>query len=139
MFASSYSLSFGSYSKSSGPSGAKQRFWTFLCQLSMNCMVSVQLVCNWLSLRDAQCVDCEGRNARRAEAESHALWPAALRELLGDPIPYDDLAGIRKRKEILQHLRNVIYNLSPTMIAHQKTPQLPSDRRAACRQKSAKG
>ncbi len=54
---------------------------------------------------------------------------------IGDPIPYDDLAGIRKRKELLQHLRNVIYNLSPTTVAHQKAPQLPSERRAARRQK----
>lgn len=56
---------------------------------------------------------------------------------IGDPIPYDALAGIRKRKELLQHLRNVIYELSPTAIAHQKTPLLPSDRRAARHQKKA--
>jgi len=54
---------------------------------------------------------------------------------IGDPIAYDALAGIRKRKELLHHLRNVIYGLSPTAVAHHKTPLLPSERRAARRQK----
>ncbi|MEZ4615091.1 MAG: hypothetical protein R2867_06185 [Caldilineaceae bacterium] len=42
---------------------------------------------------------------------------------IGDPIFYEDLAGIRKRKELLQHLREAIYALSPQTIAHH-TPTL---------------
>lgn len=30
---------------------------------------------------------------------------------IGDPIPYQDLAGIKQRKELLKHLREVIYAL----------------------------
>lgn len=54
---------------------------------------------------------------------------------IGDPIPYDELAGIRKRKELLQHLRNVIYDLAPTPVSHQRIPRLPSERRADRRQR----
>jgi len=53
---------------------------------------------------------------------------------IGDPIFYDELAGIRKRKELLQHLRNVIYNLAPTTVAHHVPARLPSERRAERRQ-----
>ncbi len=54
---------------------------------------------------------------------------------IGDPMPYTELAGIRKRKALLQHLRNRIYDLSPTTVHHQQIPQLPSERRAARRLK----
>ena len=54
---------------------------------------------------------------------------------IGDPIPYTELAGIRKRKALLQHLRNRIYDLAPTTVHHQQIPLLPSERRAARRQK----
>lgn len=60
---------------------------------------------------------------------------ATIQVTIGDPIPYADLTGIRKRKELLQHLRNVIYDLSPSRIAHHKTPRLPWDRRAERRQR----
>ena len=48
---------------------------------------------------------------------------------IGDPIPYQDLAPIRKRKELLCHLREVTYGLSQQRIAHQRPPHLPFDRK----------
>lgn len=49
---------------------------------------------------------------------------------IGDPIPYAELSGIRKRKALLEHLRNVIYSLSPHEIPHHVPARLPSERRA---------
>jgi putative hemolysin len=60
---------------------------------------------------------------------------ATIQVNIGDPMPYAALMGIRKRKELLQHLRNVIYDLSPSTIVHHKTPRLPWDRRAERRQR----
>lgn len=48
---------------------------------------------------------------------------------IGDPIPYQDLAPIRKRKELLGHLREVTYGLSQQQIAHHRPPSLPFDRK----------
>lgn len=48
---------------------------------------------------------------------------------IGDPIPYQKLAGIRKRKELLHHLREAIYALAQTKIAHYPPPRLPFDRK----------
>ena len=30
---------------------------------------------------------------------------------IGDPIPYEDIAAIKKRSELIDHLRGIIYNL----------------------------
>lgn len=48
---------------------------------------------------------------------------------IGDPIPYQTLAGIRKRKELLYYLRNAIYDLAPTKIVHYPPPQLPFEKK----------
>lgn len=48
---------------------------------------------------------------------------------IGDPIPYQELAPIRKRKELLYHLREVTYGLSRQRIAHHRPPHLPFDRK----------
>lgn len=48
---------------------------------------------------------------------------------IGDPIPYCALANIRKRKELLSHLREVIYSLSPRVVPHHQPARLPSERR----------
>lgn len=61
---------------------------------------------------------------------------ATIQVNIGDPIPYANLAGIRKRKDLLHHLRNVIYDLSPITVAHHKTPRLPWDRRQERRQRN---
>ncbi len=50
---------------------------------------------------------------------------------IGDPILYRAIAGIRRRSELLLHLRNAIYSLSPHKIDHHKPARLPSERRAA--------
>lgn len=52
-----------------------------------------------------------------------------IRVSIGDPIPYQNLAGIRKRKELLHHLRDSIYALSQTKIVHCPPPQLPFDKK----------
>lgn len=57
---------------------------------------------------------------------------------IGDPIPYDTLAGIRKRKELLRHLREKTYSLSPQRVAHLQPARLPSERRQERRQKLGK-
>lgn len=48
---------------------------------------------------------------------------------IGDPIPYQKLAGIRKRKELLHYLREAIYALAQTKIVHYPPPRLPFDRK----------
>ncbi|HRW05762.1 MAG TPA: lysophospholipid acyltransferase family protein [Caldilineaceae bacterium] len=60
---------------------------------------------------------------------------ATIRVTIGDPIPYHQLADIRKRKELLHYLRNVIYDLAPTAVPHQQIPRLPSERRAERQQR----
>ncbi|MBX3013112.1 MAG: lysophospholipid acyltransferase family protein [Caldilineaceae bacterium] len=52
-----------------------------------------------------------------------------IRVSIGDPIFYQNLAKIRKRKELLYHLRDTIYALDPTKIAHYPPPQLPFDKK----------
>ncbi|MEZ4867605.1 MAG: lysophospholipid acyltransferase family protein [Caldilineaceae bacterium] len=52
-----------------------------------------------------------------------------VRVTIGDPIPYERLAGIRKRKELLHHLRESIYALSPEKIKHHPPARLPSERK----------
>jgi len=52
-----------------------------------------------------------------------------IRVSVGDPIPYQDLASIRKRKDLLSHLRESIYALSQTKIAHHQPPRLPFDKK----------
>lgn len=52
-----------------------------------------------------------------------------IRVSIGDPLPYQKLAGIRKRKELLFHLRESIYALSQTKIAHDPPPRLPFERK----------
>ncbi|MCB0061046.1 MAG: lysophospholipid acyltransferase family protein [Caldilineaceae bacterium] len=54
---------------------------------------------------------------------------------IGDPIPYCALANIRKRRELLSHLREIIYSLSPNTIPHHIPARLPSERRAQLRSK----
>lgn len=54
-----------------------------------------------------------------------------IRVSIGDPIPYQKLAGIRKRKELLDHLRESIYSLAQTKITHYPPPRLPFDRKKA--------
>lgn len=49
---------------------------------------------------------------------------------IGDPIPYTALAGIRRRKELLDHLRDSIYALSHQKIKHFPPARLPSEKRA---------
>jgi len=56
-----------------------------------------------------------------------------IRASIGDPIPYQNLAGIRKRKELLHHLRSSIYALSDTHIVHHPPPQLPFDKKKAAK------
>lgn len=56
---------------------------------------------------------------------------------IGDPIPYEKLAGIRRRKELLHHLRESIYGLSQQKIQHYPPAQLPSDRKKAPKPKEA--
>lgn len=53
----------------------------------------------------------------------------SIRVSIGDPILYQDLAGIRKRKELLSYLRESIYALSQTKIAHHTPPRLPFDKK----------
>lgn len=53
---------------------------------------------------------------------------------IGDPIFYEQLANIRKRKDLLNYLRNAIYGLAPTKFVHHPVPRLPSERRAQRRQ-----
>ena len=48
---------------------------------------------------------------------------------IGDPMPYQALASIRKRKELLSHLRASIYALAQTKIVHEPPPQLPFDKK----------
>lgn len=52
-----------------------------------------------------------------------------IRVSIGDPIPYQALAAIRKRKELLHHLRDATYALSPQQITHHRPPRLPFDRK----------
>lgn len=52
-----------------------------------------------------------------------------IRVSIGDPIPHQTLAGIRKRKELLSYLRSSIYALDQTKIDHELLPQLPFDKR----------
>jgi putative hemolysin len=52
-----------------------------------------------------------------------------IRVSIGDPLLYQTLAGIRKRKELLDFLRASIYALSPTTIAHHPPPRLPFDKK----------
>lgn len=53
---------------------------------------------------------------------------ATIRASIGDPIPYQALASIRKRKALLHHLREVTYALSPQQVIHHRPPRLPFDR-----------
>lgn len=52
-----------------------------------------------------------------------------IRVSIGDPIPYQALAAIRKRKELLHHLRDATYALSPQQVTHHRPPRLPFDRK----------
>lgn len=52
-----------------------------------------------------------------------------IRVSIGDPILYQALASIRKRKELLNYLRESIYALSQTKISHDPPPQLPFDKK----------
>lgn len=52
-----------------------------------------------------------------------------IRVSIGDPIPYQTLAGMRKRKELLRYLRAAIYALAQTPIDHEVPPQLPFDKK----------
>lgn len=52
-----------------------------------------------------------------------------IRVSIGDPIPYQNLASIRKRKELLSHLRESIYGLAQTKIVHDPPPRLPFDKK----------
>lgn len=52
-----------------------------------------------------------------------------IRVTIGNPILYEEIATIKRRKDLLDYLRNTIYGLSPTQIPHQVPPLLPCDRR----------
>lgn len=62
-----------------------------------------------------------------------------LQVTIGDPIPYEKLAGIRRRKDLLHHLRESIYALSHQKIKHYPPAQLPSDKKRALKEREAKG
>lgn len=49
---------------------------------------------------------------------------------IGDPIPYAALSGIRRRQDLLHHLRESIYALSQQKINHYPPARLPSEKRA---------
>jgi len=54
---------------------------------------------------------------------------ATIQVSIGDPIPYQTLAPIRKRKELLHHLREATYALSPQQVTHHQPPRLPFERK----------
>lgn len=66
--------------------------------------------------------------------EVHRKRGKTIQIEIGDPIPYTELQGIRKRKALVQHLRNVIYAMAPETIAHEVPARLPSERRAQRRE-----
>ena len=48
---------------------------------------------------------------------------------IGDPMPYQTLASMRKRKELLSYLRTSIYALAQPPIVHDPPPRLPFDKK----------